>query len=135
MRRVKKFPHGLAELPRGVTGESITRDIGYVEGPKKSPRAEVNDVNFINVPFKLDTINKSYQIIPGNKARVYLNIQNKSPAGELYITFNNAANVFTGIIIYSSGGYYEPFVAPGSSVHILGNVANMTGVIIEGVRG
>lgn len=89
-----------------------------------------NTINFLNNPFIAGTT--SIQVLQANLSRIYLLIQNNS-AGTMYLVFNNSANRFNGVQI-PAGGNYEPYIAPYSGIYILGSVANLAGVAIEGVR-
>lgn len=90
-----------------------------------------NNATFMNTPFIAGLT--SIQILQANLNRVYLLVQNNSTAN-MYIVFNNNANLFNGLII-AAGGNYEPYVAPFSGIYVIGTVAGLNGVIIEGVRG
>lgn len=79
------------------------------------------------------------QVVPANSRRTYLLIQNKDGASDLLINFGQKPTTFNSVIIiprgnleFVGGSYGGAFVA-SDSVWILGAVAGMNGVLIEGV--
>lgn len=74
------------------------------------------------------TTGKAQTFLPYNAARVYLIIQNKS-AGTMYVSIGGVAGNGKGIEI-AAGGYYEPYLAPHSTVSIYG-ASGLDGVIVE----
>jgi hypothetical protein len=79
------------------------------------------------------------QIVPANPLRVYVLVQNKNAANDMFINFGSKATEYNGIIIIPRGNYELIGGAEGGafcpvdSVHILGAAAGMDGVLVEGV--
>lgn len=90
-----------------------------------------------NFPFVIGLT--SEQIVPANPLRTYLLIQNKDAGADMFINFGQKANAFNGVIIIPRGNF--EFVggaiggsfSPQDSVWLLGAVADMSGVLVEGV--
>lgn len=99
--------------------------------------AWINNYTTANYPFIVGTA--AQQILPANPLRSYLLIQNKDGASDLFVNFGQKATAFNGLIIIPRGNYEliggatgGSFV-PSDSVWLLGDAANMEGVVIEGV--
>lgn len=126
---------------RGQNLGELPRDY-YKQGPVNDPGAGlipewVNNFTATNFPFVIGTT--SEQIIPSNPLRSYVLIQNKDAASDMFVNFGNAATAFNGVIIIPRGNYEliggavgGPF-SPSDSIHVLGAVAGMQGVVVEGV--
>ena len=63
----------------------------------------INNYKQSNFPFVIGVA--SEQIIPANPLRVYVLIQNKNAASDMFINFGNDATTFNGIIIVPRGNY------------------------------
>ncbi len=123
---------GLGELPsdRDLVGPLI--DPSSLSVPEW-----INTQTATNFPFTVGVV--SQQIIPANPLRVYVIIQNKDSADDMFINFGNDATTYNGIIIIPRGNYEliggqngGSFVMK-DSIHILGAAAGMDGVISEGI--
>ena len=123
---------GLGELPPSHyrAGSMIDPDAGLIP-------EWVNRYKQSNFPFVIGVA--SEQIIPSNPLRVYVLIQNKNAASDMFINFGNDATPFNGIIIVPRGNYEliggangGPY-CPSDSIHVLGAVAAMNGVVTEGI--
>jgi hypothetical protein len=87
-------------------------------------------------PFGTIATTQSKLVLPGNKWRNYLMVQNNS-ANEIYIGFGQqvAADFSNGFFISGNGGFYEmDNRVPFNSIYILGVVAaGQQVLIVEGV--
>lgn len=122
----------MGELPYG-------RD---VPGPINDPGADlipewINNYTATIISFTAGVV--SAQIIPANPLRVYVLVQNKNAASDMFINFGTAASAVNSITIIPRGNYEliggangGPF-SPMDSIHMLGAVAAMQGAIVEGV--
>jgi hypothetical protein len=119
----------LGDVPYESRDERPGEIIGPVGPNISQKKIIINKTVFINTPFTVDLISK--QILQGNQARNYLFMQNKSANG-MWVVFGNNSSVYSGVYI-AAGGFYEPYVVPYSSIHILADGANSIGVCIEGV--
>jgi len=97
----------------------------------------INNFRAANYPFTIGLTSR--QIVPANPLRCYLLVQNKSAVSDMFINFGSKATTANGIIIIPRGNYEftggavgGPF-SPGNSVWVLGAVAAMSGVLVEGV--
>ncbi len=121
----------LGDLPPGFDTEPLDEIVG-TGGPllnqvaKKIARP--NRIVFVNTGYTIDV--ESVQVLPANANRTYLLVQNRS-SGSVFMSFGNKSNTYDGIEIVS-GGNYEPYVYPFSSVHIIASLASSDVVIIEG---
>ena len=132
LRVARRRPPGLGDLPY----------YGDRPGPEIDPGrglmpAWINNFTTANYPFIVGTA--AQQILPANPLRAYLLIQNKDGASDLFINFGQKPTAFNGLIIIPRGNYEliggatgGSFV-PSDSVWLLGDAANMEGVVIEGV--
>ncbi len=117
-------------------------DRGAVPGqPSRGPGGRPgyrNSDTATNFPFVIGL--QSTQIIPANPLRVYLLVQNKDAGADMFINFGQKANAFNGVIIIPRGNFEFIGGGPGGSfspqdsVWLLGAVADMNGVLVEGVR-
>lgn len=90
-------------------------------------------------PFSVDTT--SLQIIPDNGRRAYFVVQNTS-AANIFVNFGQSATANSFRI--PTGGFFEQIGVGGMfgtggfvtslSIHIIGSVAGLTGVVMEGIR-
>lgn len=131
----RRKQQGLGDLPYPLRRE-------MQPGPTIKPETGlipewINYYKASNFPFVIGVV--SQQIIPANPLRAYVLIQNKSVASDMFINFGNDATTFNGIVIIPRGNYEfiggangGPF-SPSDSIHVLGAVAGMNGVIVEGV--
>ncbi len=92
------------------------------------PQAFMNNTIFVNMGFSIGV--KSEEALPANAGRTYLLIQNNG-AGTIQISFGNKADGFNSVEI-ASGGNYEPWVIPSSSINVKASAANSRVVIVEG---
>jgi len=138
--------HTLGGLPQDRQdpepgGVHYPGDRGAVPGqPGRGPRGAarwVNSYTSTNFPFIIGL--ESQQIVPANPLRTYLLIQNKDAGADMFINFGQKANAFNGVIIVPRGNYEliggsagGPFV-PSDSIWLIGAVADMDGVLVEGV--
>ena len=90
-----------------------------------------------NYGFQVGTVSEN--ILPANRLRAYVLVQNKDAAADMYISFGASADAFNGVLIIPRGNYEliggekgGAFV-PSDSIHVLGTVANQQGVLVEGV--
>ncbi len=90
------------------------------------------------IPFSVDLV--SEQIIPANRHRCYVLIQNLNAANDMWVNFGVEAAVNASILIIPRGNYEliggaqrgAPF-SPADSIHVLGTVAAQFGIVSEGV--
>jgi hypothetical protein len=124
----------IGDVPQETREEKQGQVVG-TGGPRvgqKSKRpARPNKNIFINAGYSVGT--ESQQIVPANSGRNYLLIQNKS-AGDIYVSFGSGADNFNGIVI-ASGGFYEPYIVPSSSIHVKAAAASSNVVLVEGFGG
>ena len=119
------------DVPQELRDEKIGPIVG-TGGPRANQFAKsikvLNNTVFVNSGHSIQT--ESQQVLPANGGRNYLLIQNNSGA-DIRASFGNKADLFNGVLI-SSGGYYEPFVVPSSSINLLGTAADSAVVVVEG---
>lgn len=128
---ISEMLSGLDKLPSAPPGIIIENDIrkapkeiaSLYEFARVDRAAEQNitrialQANYAQITFV------SFLYLPYDPNRNYLIIQNHG-AGTMYIDFSGNASPGTSGIQLISGGYYEPFVVPKTSVAITG-----TGVV------
>jgi len=123
---------GLGDLPRDHSRTGPLNDPGAGLIPDW-----VNNYKASNFPFVTGLI--SQQVIPANPLRCYVLVQNKNALNDMFINFGADATPFNGVIIIPRGNY--EFVggsnngafSPSDSINILGAIAGMNGVVVEGV--
>ena len=131
------LPYDRDEIgPVNVPGKGVLARRPIPGAPPQAQRW-LNKSSASNYPFRIGTT--SEQIVPANPLRTYLLIQNKDAGADMFVNFGQKATLFNGIIIIprgnfeliggARGGAFCPF----NSVWILGDVADMEGVLIEGV--
>jgi len=126
----------LGRLPEPLAAERDTSKRRILDPGAGLVPDWVNNFTAALYPFIIGTT--SQQIVPANPLRCYLLVQNKSALADMFINFGQKAS--TGSIIIIPRGNYEfvggagggPF-SPGNSVWVLGSVAAMSGVLVEGV--
>lgn len=118
----------VGEINREPVWPELNPDLRKKSGAKRY----INNTNHMNVPFRTGAASVSVQILQANRSRNYLMVQNKS-ASNMWLVFNNSATVFAGVLV-EAGGFYEPYKAPWSSVHVISTAANLDGVAVEGVE-
>lgn len=126
-------PFGMGDVPRAIrpnpVGDVVGGQSSFIKtAPKRRPENFLNNVVFVNMGFSVGVV--SQEVLPANGGRVYLLIQNNS-AGNIELSFGNKANGFDSIVI-ASGGNYEPWVIPFSSVNILAAAVDSRVVVVEG---
>lgn len=90
-----------------------------------------------NYPFVIGVTSEI--IVPANPRRAYVLVQNKSATDDMFINFGQKATTFNGVIIIPRGNYefvggsFGGAFCPADSVWLLGTVAGMNGVLVEGV--
>ncbi len=124
----------LGDLPPGFDTEQSDEivgtggpNIGQVARQIKRPNRNI----FVNTGYTLGI--ESVQVLPSNQNRTYLLIQNKS-GGSIFFSFGNKANTYDGVEIVS-GGSYEPYIYPSSSLHVIASLAASDIIVIEGYGG
>ena len=75
--------------------------------------------------------NASTQLVAGNTARAYLLIQNKDPAGIVYVNFGaGAATAANGIKIQPGGAYEMSEVQSTQAIQAIGDIASNANVLV-----
>lgn len=128
---------GLGTLPESLVLERSFKGKRILDPGAGVIPEWTNNYRSSNYPFTIGLT--SLQIVPANPLRCYLLIQNKNAASDMFINFGSKATTDNGIIIIPRGNY--EFVggavggdfSPGNSVWLLGAVAAMKGVLVEGV--
>lgn len=133
-------PNRATGLPHGARYPSEHYGIppeGYGPGPVPGDatggtRQPVPDVrNATSTVYAFKTSASSQQVSPDQHRRSYLAIQNNG-ASEIYVSFSNKAS--TRSLKLESGAFYEPYIPPSTSIHILGSSGGgQDVVIIEGL--
>jgi len=72
----------------------------------------------------------SEQVMASNPQRAYLSIQNRG-ATAIYVGFSQ--NATSSGFRVAAGAFYEPYIAPSSSLYILGSAGGESVVVTEGV--
>ncbi len=131
--KLRRRQDTLGDIPPDIRpdkpGELVGGSPSFMAQTKRSrPPALLNNTVFVNMGFSIGT--KSEEALPANAGRNYLLIQNRS-AGAIEISFGNKANGFDSIEI-ASGGNYEPYVVPFSSINVKASAAASQVVILEG---
>jgi len=116
--------------PRNGNGADDSYTRGSGKGDSQSPRRKMNvrlNANFRTFVYATRAV--SDRVLPDDPKRSYLAFQNRG-TNAIFIGFGSPAN--DKVFRLVAGGFYEPFIAPSSSVHILGVAAGDEIVIIEG---
>jgi len=130
----KSIPVQLSELPDSeFAGKRIySPGSGSIENWK-------NKFTQANYPFTLATANRSEKVLPANPYRVYVLIQNKDAAADMFINFGMSAGAYNGIIIIPRGNYeliggaMGGAFCPRDSINVMSATAAVEGVVTEGV--
>jgi len=135
----KRIPIQLADLPEDRTQETSfggKRIYKPGDGPIENWKNRFTQANY---PFTLTVANQSQKVLPANPYRVYVLIQNKNGAADMFINFGMAAGAYNGIIIIPRGNYEliggekgGAFV-PRDSINVMSATAGIEGVVTEGV--
>lgn len=116
------LPRGLRHVPRFIGGagraESDDPAAAAAPAPEFSNRLIVAGA-------------ASVEALPANPGRAYLLIQNRG-AVDVYLVFGGTAAVNSGVKL-AADGYYEPYVAPRSSVNVITSSGSSNVVLVEGV--
>ncbi len=116
-----KLPGGTQLQKPGSTGEGLSRG--------RERKFFYTQSRFSTTV--LSTGTESRQILPYSPRRNYLLLQNKGGAS-IFVTFDRSSDITVGLEIVP-GGFYEPLVAPVSSVNIISTVVGVLTIAIEGV--
>ena len=106
-------------------------------GARGAPREWRNPYRGTIIPFSIGLV--SEQIIPANRHRCYVLIQNLNAANDMWINFGVEAAVNASILIIPRGNYEligggrGAAFSPVDSIHVLGTAAAQLGAIVEGV--
>lgn len=108
--------NGQARYNRGASNVTMIQN-------RVAQMAPVNTVKTVT--------NASGQLLAANASRQYLLIQNKDPAGILYVNFGaGAATTANGVQIAPGGSYELDLVVPTTAVQCIGSIASNTNVLV-----
>ncbi len=128
-RERPQTPFTLIDAAQGVpVGESTGSIMDKVPVGTKPASPVVRQARFVNLAATVGLT--AAQLLPSNRRRSYLLVQNTS-ANTIFVTFDRPASLTTGVEI-NPGGFYEPLTAPVSSVWAIASVADLLVVIVEG---
>lgn len=139
MRRLRRLPpphdagryHQLEDLPyQPPAGPVLNPGAGLVPD-------WINRYTMSSFPFVIGVT--AEQVLPANPLRAYIIVQNKNAASDMFINFGVQASANNSLIIIPRGNYEliggangGSFV-PSDSLWVLGAVAGMQGIALEGV--
>jgi len=136
-RRIRPTP--LGELPESKLDEQSSHG-KRIHAPGEGDSSEwQNRYTQNNIPFTLEVADLSELIIPANPLRVYVLVQNKDAAADIFINFGNDATDYNGIIIIPRGNYeliggaIGGAYCPSNSIYLMCETANVSGVVTEGI--
>lgn len=144
LRESRRHGGGLGELPDYLQRRSKPPIIGrgalYGEdAPLQTPApGTVNAYRSALYPFLAQT--SSEKVLPANPYRAYFLLQNNCGTGDnIFVNFGMGATTVNAIkvidggnLIFEGGGVGGSFV-PLEDVYIIGDAANLAGVIMEGM--
>lgn len=116
-------PRGSYDTP-GNTTETMP------DTPRPGPRGRAHirrNARITTYNYTTKTI--SEVVAPDDPNRAYLAMQNRG-ANAIFLSFGTKAGTESFRLV--AGGFYEPYIAPSTSLHILGTVAGENIVIVEG---
>lgn len=119
------LPRGLRRVPRAISGSAAGQATTEEGAAAAAPAPEFSN----RVVVAGTTTTEALTATPGRR---YLLIQNRG-ANDVYVVFGGKATVNAGVLIAASGGAYEPFVAPSSSVSVITGSGSSNVVFVEGV--
>lgn len=86
--------------------------------------------NFLN-NFLFQATTVSQLVVPYNRARVYIMMQNLG-VSNVFIGFGREATVNDSFQIVGGGGFYEPILGTTSSIHMIAAAGTQNVIIVEG---
>ena len=86
--------------------------------------------NFLN-NFLFQATTVSQLVVPYNRARVYLMMQNLG-ASSVFVAFGREATLADSFQMVGGGGFYEPILGTTSSVHMIAAAGTQNVIIVEG---
>lgn len=135
------LPPGILQQPEHVggalalTAEPRPDDIWDQIDAEQAALADVGALNLnqniSNFSFIATAV--SQIIMPYNVKRSYLLLQNNG-AADVRVAFGRDADLTSGLVLSSGGGFYEPILGTVQSVHGISAAADSQVTVIEGFR-
>jgi hypothetical protein len=131
----EKAPFDFVELQDASGASNVIRYIvateGFIDGLSGTMTIGANSIaksgGFTNAAATVTSASAS--LLAANASRQYLLIQNRDPAGTIYVNFGAAATVANGIKIAPGGAYESGGIVSTQQLFAIGDIASNTNIL------
>lgn len=128
-RGIPSEPAGsMQDGPRGRTDAPAPESSAFMEA-LKSALEKVRPRNARITTFRFQATASDQQVMPDNSERNYLALQNRGSTA-VFVAFGSKADSNAFRLV--AGGFYEPYIPPNTSLHIMGSSGGEEIVIFSG---
>ena len=128
-----KYPDGFTSVEvTTATAQDIKLGVGDGEGGSNeiSGYVTIQNANGALTGTAKTVTTTSAQLLPANSARRYVMVQNRDPAGNVFLAFGVTATAANGVKIGPGQSFTAEVFAPANAINAIGDIASNANVLV-----